>query len=487
MEADDFVIIYSSQYISNPASMMGHTFLKFVRKGREDYLNRALGYAADMDEGVGAFAYIFKGLFGGFKGAWPENLYYEKVHEYNDMESRDMWEFRLNLTTEQREFLIDHIWELKNLADLNYFFIDENCSYVVLATLQAVLPEKDLLSAFPFYVVPLETAKKLDREGLISGQTYRPSLRNQTLSKYLALNESEQDEVRDSLRQQRIVSSKNSLVSETVIDFLDLKRQRQQGRLDPATTDFEKRIQSQRATLGQHPPLAIETPPSPLQGHRTFQAYLGLGQTDSMRKYGVLGFKPGVHGYFDKDQGYLKNSSFSFFETEVEWDKELSLSHLTLIDVGSMNAYSRLDPVFSWRFQTGLRKDQGLSNRKLSTYDVRPQWGISWDLSRDFDLSILGTALWQPVEFGGNAHRFWLGPHIEGSWRLQNKFKWVQQIALLKEFLEKENLTGAFLNSELRFFDFVNHWHLGASVTWNQFFTLRPNFFDFKGTVQFDF
>lgn len=57
-------IVFATQFVSNPASVMGHTFFKFINPHKEDYLNQSIGYAADISAEDGPFTFAYKGLTG---------------------------------------------------------------------------------------------------------------------------------------------------------------------------------------------------------------------------------------------------------------------------------------------------------------------------------------------------------------------------------------------------------------------------------------
>ena len=59
------------------------------------------------------------------------------------MESRDIWEYKLDLSQGQIDEFVRHIWELDKIR-FDYFFVDENCSYRLLTILDAVNPEWNL-------------------------------------------------------------------------------------------------------------------------------------------------------------------------------------------------------------------------------------------------------------------------------------------------------------------------------------------------------
>jgi hypothetical protein len=62
-------MVYASAYVSSPASMYGHTFLRLSRAtgAGNRLIDYIVNYAADVDTENG-LVYAFKGLFGGFVG-----------------------------------------------------------------------------------------------------------------------------------------------------------------------------------------------------------------------------------------------------------------------------------------------------------------------------------------------------------------------------------------------------------------------------------
>ena len=123
-------LVFSSYYLNNPSSAMGHTLLKLERKsivqsgGQGDLLSYGINYAA-VPTTSNPVLYAFLGLVGGFHGAFASLPYYYKVREYNDFESRDLWEYELNFTQEEIDFMVAHIWEL-GFSVFNYYYLTEH-------------------------------------------------------------------------------------------------------------------------------------------------------------------------------------------------------------------------------------------------------------------------------------------------------------------------------------------------------------------------
>src|SRR5690606_16042676 len=118
-----------------------------------------------------------KGLLGMFPGVYRRIQYFYKVREYNDYESRDIWEYELALTPAEVLTVCAHIWELGSTY-FDYYYLDENCSYHILGALEVARPDIELLAHVRFPALPVDTLRALyQNEGLVRSVHYRPSAR----------------------------------------------------------------------------------------------------------------------------------------------------------------------------------------------------------------------------------------------------------------------------------------------------------------------
>ncbi|MCB9710367.1 MAG: DUF4105 domain-containing protein [Nitrospiraceae bacterium] len=111
-----------------------------------------MNYAADVPPDAG-IEFAYKGIMGGYKGFFSTIPYYMKVKEYRDIENRDIWEYRLNFSSEQNHRLLMHAWELGN-AYFDYYFFRENCAYHILSLLEIANPHLHLTDQFPIATIP---------------------------------------------------------------------------------------------------------------------------------------------------------------------------------------------------------------------------------------------------------------------------------------------------------------------------------------------
>ena len=151
LNVGSITIVFSSYYLNNPASMFGHTLLKLNNKdyeGKAEMLDYSANFAANVNPAEeNMFIYPVLGLTGGYPGTYTMFPYYLKLNEYNNFESRDIWEYKLNLTQEETSRLMYHLWELGSTW-FDYFYIDENCSYQLLTLLEVARPSLEISDDF---------------------------------------------------------------------------------------------------------------------------------------------------------------------------------------------------------------------------------------------------------------------------------------------------------------------------------------------------
>ncbi|MEK7389309.1 MAG: DUF4105 domain-containing protein, partial [Elusimicrobiota bacterium] len=170
-------LIFASAYLSNPASMFGHTFLRLERRGvgeGERLRDHTLNFSAETGDDGGAL-FALKGLAGLYPGRYAVQPYYMMVQQYNNIESRDLWEYRLSMSTGEIDFLVAHAWEM-GAATFPYYFFSKNCSYQLLPALEAALPDRSLMAGSPLVVAPVDTLRAvLAQPQLVEGVSFRPS------------------------------------------------------------------------------------------------------------------------------------------------------------------------------------------------------------------------------------------------------------------------------------------------------------------------
>lgn len=168
-------LIYATDFMGNPSSMFGHTLLRLDPKDQKqlNLVSYAVNYAATVN-GTDNWSFAWKGLTGRYPGEYSLMPYYRKVKEYGDFESRDLWEYELDLNPEETRFMVEHIWEMQKVT-FPYYFVSDNCAYRLLGLIDLVRPEANLQEQFDYAAIPVETLKAMDEQGLVKNKIYRPA------------------------------------------------------------------------------------------------------------------------------------------------------------------------------------------------------------------------------------------------------------------------------------------------------------------------
>lgn len=361
------VLVFSSYYLNNPASAFGHTFLRLrsATPGTPDLLDYGIDFSADIDT-QNPFVYTAKGLFGGFAGTFKRLPYYYKVREYNDYESRDLWEYELNLEPGALLMLLAHIWEL-GATYFDYYYMSENCSYHLLGLLEAANPQLDLLNRVGFPVIPADTVKALfANPQLVRRVRFRPSVRTQFRERLRLLGAAERDLV-PALADDPLTPLPPGLsrlqqaqVLDAALDLIDVRHGRaliQKSDSQPA--DLKQALLQRRAQLG----IATATPePSapqrkrPELGHGSRRFGTALGATGAGEGFAALDLRLSMHDLADPPAGLPDGAQLEFLSGRLRWwldQRRLDLEDFALVRATSLTPVDRYDLRISWKMSVG--------------------------------------------------------------------------------------------------------------------------------------
>ena len=107
-------MVFVSGYLGNPASAFGHSFIKINQSNNENenLFDTSISYGALLPPDYTMFDYMVKGVTGGYDASYSDQYYYNQDITYSNQEFREMWEYRLRLTEEQKQLFLFHAWEL---------------------------------------------------------------------------------------------------------------------------------------------------------------------------------------------------------------------------------------------------------------------------------------------------------------------------------------------------------------------------------------
>ena len=361
-------VIFPAGFMNNPSSMFGHTFLRVDGKEQTPQtriLAYTINYAAQLPPDAG-LEYAIKGVFGAYPGYFSTIPYYLKVQEYRDIDNRDIWEYRLNLTELQVRRLLMHTWELGN-AYFDYFFFGENCAYHILSLIEAAEPSIQLLDRFQFYTIPVDTVRLLRESGLVGEVVSRPS-RSTLVRRKRASMSSEERAWFDRLTRnpaelqaegfRALQLDRQAFVLETASDYL-LQHSAVGGEEGAPFRDKNRAILRARSELKVTPrDLPIEPyVKQPDLGHGTSRIGVGAGWRNH-RAFEEVTVRAAYHDLLDPEPGFTPDAQIevmSFALRHYYHQSQARLERFSPINILSLAPMDSLSQVPSWKVNVGMQ------------------------------------------------------------------------------------------------------------------------------------
>ena len=369
IDAERVSVVFPTAYLDSPSSMFGHTLLRLDKSNRRDktkYLSFAVSYAAMKTEEDSELAFVYRGLVGGYPGDLAIAPYFHKIKEYSEIESRDIWEYQLNLTPEEVKRLLLHLWEIKD-AKLDYYFFTENCSFHVMAVLNVVRPENDLTDQDVFYTIPVATVRTLYREGLVQHVKFRPSVVRTFREQASHLTQSDKILVKKLVEEDNFDFGTHQFLDPNIASIAY-----QYSRLVPDNSgNASSRSLQLLKLVNRLPANTLEKVKSPAirddEGHESERITLAYGVLDD-DQYIDLELRPAYHELVDPSVGYPLGSElvFSSGALRAYHEGDVKLDHYTLIGIQSIKSRDLFFSPVSWRVGIGATRNTNSSDRRLS-------------------------------------------------------------------------------------------------------------------------
>lgn len=381
--------VFVTQYISNPASIFGHSFVLFKKEGLPLYLSPTVSNAAVIPEDISAWDYAVGGLGGKFPSDFSAEPLYFKIQEYNNIENRDLWIYQLQLSTEQIETFLNHLWELSRHTTEGYRFLTKNCSVNAYNALAAIHPDLELIPSGKLYVTPLETMKNL-RE-LIVSTTYIPSNRERLAKAYSAAPEPSKQSLDLMIKgQKNLLLEKDPDLASFSLDYFEYLKSQQGGKLNEKQEQLYLDLLKSRASLGstklqEQAPTGLD----PLDSFSTWRLGLNLLR-DSRSSLASVSFSPLYHSLVQHQAGFLPNSELII--ADFEWVLEAQRKDFKKVTAfqWANHPESNFDSQISWQAKLIFNKIDSCDHCYLTSAQV--DFGKTWAIKNQHRVYLLAGA-----------------------------------------------------------------------------------------------
>ena len=436
LNAEYLTLIFPASHINSPSSMYGHTLIRLDKKDPQSnkLLAYSVNFSANADPEDNELVFSWKGLTGGYPGVVSVLPYYAKTNEYSHMEYRDILEYQLNLSKEETDQFVRHIWETKDTF-FDYFFFDENCSYRLLALLDASSERIDVTDDFMFTVLPVDTIRALKERGLVERTEYRPSAasemeyKSQQVSRHIleqAKNLVEQqDDIQTFLLELTEHEKTQALeLAYAYARYLAVQKKKANPVLRKRTLDILSARSKYPISAG------FDDVPAPDyrddEGHLSQRLSTKGGSTFSDTRSGSdhlgfvdLNYRAAFHDVMDLPQGFVPGSQIQMGNLSLRlWDGgAVRLQQFQLVDILSLSQQTYFQQPVAWSVSGGLDRFIG-SEAELYGY-VHAGFGKAWLTSYGRFYGLAQVQLLADNQFHKGA-QFSLGPKLGWLWQGNN-------------------------------------------------------------------
>ncbi|MFT5660719.1 MAG: hypothetical protein ACI9TV_001361 [Sulfurimonas sp.] len=406
--ADTISLIYASEKVNNPSSMMGHTLLKYQgknNKGRK--VEHAISFYT-LIETINILKLAYQNVFSGMKGLFTLQPYKKILKQYTDKENRNVWEYQLKLSDYRKKLIYYHIWELKSI-DMKYFFTSYNCSTVIYYILSLANPK--VYDENKLWITPLDTVKFLYKHDLIENSELFPS--NEWLIKMTTenLDAHEIDEIKDTLKHKKYNEiSKLDYNSLKLLEaYSSVKYQDNDISIEEFKT-FKNNIDNSSENNGNIFDISKYKSPNKIPSERQ----IGIGYSNiNEEEFVKLSFLPASHLLNDNNQEYFGESELKIGYLSVLLNKDnIELEEFTLYGMKSYLAYDTLTNDLSYQFELAVKKEYSEDMNYIDTIKIDAGIGIDFLLWHDINIFVM-LNLGAGYNKDDNTHIF-LNPEIGG-------------------------------------------------------------------------
>lgn len=480
-----------SGYMGNPGSTFGHSLVKINSGHRDDItglFDHSVSYGAEIPDNEWILRYIFKGVFGGYKGTFADKYFYIQDLIYSHTEFRDVWEYELALSDDQQMLMTLHLWEVIGRT-FDYLFLTKNCGYRLSELLEMVTGKSFTDSANIWYI-PAETFHRLKAineswEGdhpLVKRVRFIPSSQRKLHHQMSLLNDDQKQVALALIRQgpdaaeaglSTLPVSAQLNVLDVALTYYNYRWIKEQPEVSKATRRNKTSVLVKRLRLPVATAKPAKVPPltSPVEGNRPMLLAAGAGHESNQGIYGKLRWSP-----FSQEmtgQNSLEGDELVMLDTVLGIggaQHALFIESFDLLRIRKLKQRVIEDEnPWSWEFQTGaqLSEENGMSKYEgLLRFGVGRAWRFDgrWTLYAMADLeghTLKPYARLRPhvglladlgrvkaSVYGGVTNRDYKG-EIEAVWGGQLQYGLLDQMSLFAS-VKKERTTRT--SAELRWY-----------------------------------
>lgn len=382
----DLKLVFVSEQVKSPSSMMGHTFFKLEGNDKNGELRQnAVSFFTVIDTYNIPYL-ILKSTITGMKGFFILSPYQTQKERYLQEEDRNIWEYDLTLSTYQKQLIYYHFWELKDI-DITYLFTGFNCATIVDDMLGITDP--DYKKDASLWVTPKDVIKKantyklLGRSTLIPSKTWELSMLNDSLTseKVNTIQEMVKNKKFEDIENFTYSNDETTKQLETMLisSYTDYLHDNQKVLSDIDAEEILKLVSTQKEEYS----IDLSKYKNPLKTFDDSQISFTYQNVDHHN--GVkIDFLPASNTLYDDNREYFSESSLRIGELSVLLNNNhLSLDALNVFSMKSLIPWNSLTQNISADFTLNYEKHYTNSLSGYHAFNVSGGVGLTEKLHED--------------------------------------------------------------------------------------------------------
>ncbi len=368
----DIDLVFASENVSSPSSMMGHVFFKLSGEKNNLKLNNAVSFFTVIDT-ANIPLLILESTLIGMDGYFILNPYKKQIFQYLHNENRSVFEYRLKLTDFEKKLILYHFWELKDI-DMKYFFTGFNCATMInniLSITRDNYKEDNLL-----WVTPKDVIKNANKNKLIKNFKMIPSLE----WKLEMLNDEIDQERIDHLIKFRELK-KIDLNNLDVIEKEFLKEYLKYEFINDKLT--KEKFEEYQKTLNLYDNeeyiLDLKDYKNPLNTINDSQVAISYDKNNSLE----LSFLPASNTIYDYNREYFSENSLKIGEINLQLKDDIELKSLNIYEMKLLLPWNNITKSISKEFRLSYEKHLDENLDEVNVLNVSGGPGFSYQLHND--------------------------------------------------------------------------------------------------------
>jgi len=387
---DSISLIYVSENLMSPSSMLGHVFLKLAGTDETGTVREhAVSFFTDLER----FNYpklLFDTLWRGKQGRFALSPYSKFIDSYVHTEKRNLWEYEVQMNAHQRRLVQLHLWELKQ-SDLPYFFDRYNCATLISHILRVGRPEitlKDLNKVSPLDVVKaVEQAKVVASKRVVLSTEWRTRMLSDTLSSERV----QQIQSRTLDKAPADFESNHERFLYAELGLAHIAHQLKEANISKDDSiSLTEHYQALKSGLEDFKVdlSSYKTPSKLANDTQWFMAYVERDAQPFLR----LGFLPAGLRNEDDSRQYFGNNELRLMEGTILVGlehQEIHLDEFALYALSSLKPYNALTGGLSGKFEIIVQDHFDAELNAQSALDIEGGVGLTKALGNDISLYVL--------------------------------------------------------------------------------------------------